>query len=75
MKEAEDTERLTVRVSGSPNVGNQNDFKTEILILPKKRKEDAKKSRVNVEEVNLNLSQHEKKVRFEDELDLNIDRC
>ena len=68
LNEADDTERLTVKVSGSPNAGSQNDFKTEMLIYPKKHKENVKKSRVKDEEVNLTISKHEKKVSFDDQV-------
>ena len=63
-----DTERLIVKVSGSPNVGSQNDLKTEKLTYAKKHPENVRKSRVNEEDVNLTVPEHEKKVRFDDQV-------
>ena len=66
LEETNDTKRLSVIVSGSPNVGSQDNFKTEKLSYPKKHKENVEKSKVKDNDDNLTDSQHEKKVRFDD---------
>ena len=67
-KVVNDIQRLNVRVSGSPNVGNLDEPKPVKLSFTQMHPENVWKSRVKEEDVNLTVPEHEKKVRFDDQV-------